>query len=198
MNASAGEESVYDRDAHVVVRSLLGQELVSHLASYASILRELGTFESDDQVPGSLRTYGAAGFDALLPAVAKRLSVVTGHPLVPTYSFARYYARGQELYPHRDRVECEHSATVHLAGADRGSWPIWLRLGENDPVPVVLEPGDALVYRGDRVLHWRDRLELDWYLQVFLHFVDADGPFADRAYDGRAQLGTSAGSRGGR
>lgn len=73
-----------------------------------------------------------------------------GLTLTPTYSFARRYNRGQELFPHRDRVECEHSATLHLAGAGDISWPIWLRLDDADPVSVDLRPGDALVYRGDR------------------------------------------------
>lgn len=185
----------YERTGHLVVPSLLGPELVQHLVAYAELLRQSGAFDVDDQVPGSLRSYGAAGFDALLPPVAERLSLELGRSLVPTYSFARYYSRGHELYPHRDRAECEHSVTLHLAGDDGASWPIWVRLDDADPVSVDLGPGDAMVYRGDRVLHWRDPLDGEWYLQVFLHFVDADGPYADRAYDGRTALGTSTAHR---
>ncbi|UDY33962.1 hypothetical protein [Dermatobacter hominis] len=187
---SAG--AAYEAAGHAVVRGLVDPALVDHLVAYADVLRGRGSFEIDDQVPGSLRTYGAAGFDALLPTLATRLSDRVGRTLLPTYSFARIYARGQELFPHRDRVECEHSVTLHLAGADDAPWPIWLRDGDADPVGIDLAPGDGLLYRGDRVLHWRDPLDAEWYLQVFLHFVDADGPYADRAYDGRAGLGTSS------
>lgn len=187
--------ATYEAAGHAVVRGLVAPPVVEHLVAYAEVLRQRGSFEIDDQVPGSLRTYGAAGFDALLPDLARRLSAPAGRTLLPTYSFARYYARGQELFPHRDRVECEHSVTLHLAGAGDAAWPIWLRDGDADPVGVELEPGDALLYRGDRVLHWRDPLDADWYLQVFLHFVDADGPFADRAYDGRSALGTASSTR---
>ena len=55
---------------------------------------------------------------------------------------------------------------------------------------VRLEAGDAVLYRGAEALHWREPLDgADWYLQVFLHYVDADGPYADRHLDGRANLG---------
>jgi hypothetical protein len=185
----------YELRGFVVLRSLLGPQLLEHLTTYAGLLRDTGSFEVDDQVPGSLRTYGAAGFDALLPSVADTLSQALGRPLVPTYSFARFYTRGQELYPHRDRAECEHSVTVHLAGEGDVAWPIWLRLDDEEPESVDLAPGDAMVYRGDRALHWRDPLDAEWYLQVFLHFVDREGPHADRAYDGRTGLGRPTSDR---
>jgi hypothetical protein len=91
----------------------------------------------------------------------------------------------------RDRVECEHSATLHIASSEEYAWPIWMRHESADPVSVTMNPGDAVIYRGDQVIHWRDPLPIEWYLQVFLHFVDADGPYSDRAFDRRAGLGRS-------
>jgi hypothetical protein len=178
-----------------VARGLIGPELASFLAEYGRVLRESGRMELDHQVPGSLRRYGAPGFDALLTRCAPALSALSGVELLPTYSFGRFYLRGQELVAHRDRPECEHSATVHLAGAGDAEWPIWVRDGASDPVSVVLRPGDAMLYRGDRVLHWRDPLEAEWYLQVFLHYVDAAGPYADRELDGRDHLADPRGGQ---
>jgi hypothetical protein len=183
----------FEQTGHLVLRDVIGTELVEHLAAYAAILRDRGSFQVDDQVPGSLRTYGAAGFETLLASLAPVFSAQLAVELVPTYSFARYYRRGDELFPHRDRPECEHSATVHLAGAADAVWPIWLRDGDGPMVSVDLGPGDALLYRGDRVLHWRDPLDAEWYLQVFLHYVNAAGPFADRAFDGRGAVGIRPG-----
>ena len=179
----------YDVSGHTTIRGLVGPELVRHLADYTAVLRDSGGLEVDDQVPGSLRRYGAPGFDALLASCAPAVSARTGRNLLPTYSFVRVYGRGQELMAHRDRPECEHSVTLHLASSEPEPWPIWLRDAGSDPVSVDLRPGDALVYRGDRLLHWRDRLDGEWFMQVFLHYVDADGPFADRRLDGRGALG---------
>jgi hypothetical protein len=55
---------------------------------------------------------------------------------------------------------------------------------------VNMQVGDAVLYRGMEVEHWREKYtEGQWQAQVFLHYVDADGPHADQKYDGREQLG---------
>jgi hypothetical protein len=179
----------YAERGHAVVAELVGPELAAHLARYVEVLGATGRMEPDHQVPGSLRRYGAPGLEALLADGAAPLSVVTGRRLVPTYSFVRAYRRGQELTPHRDRPACEHSATLHLAASEPISWPLWVRREADDPTPLVLRPGDAAIYRGTELLHWREPLEAEWYVQAFLHYVDADGPCADEAFDRRHGLG---------
>jgi hypothetical protein len=49
-------------------------------------------------------------------------------------------------------------------------------------------PGDALLYRGIDLFHWRDAYPGEALVQVFLHYVDRDGPHADRKFDGRPTL----------
>ena len=56
-------------------------------------------------------------------------------------------------------------------------------------------PGDALLYRGIELPHWREAFDGDRMAQVFLHYVDRDGPHRDWAYDKRARLAVSAASR---
>ncbi len=186
----------YDSAGYAVVRELIGAQTAELLESYAAVLRASGRMEVDHQVPGSLRRYAAPGFEALLDLCTSPLSTLAGRRLLPTYSFVRYYFRGQELSAHRDRPECEHSVTLHLASSEPGAWPIWIRQGNDEPAEVLLHPGDAVLYRGNDVLHWRDPLEMDWYLQVFLHYVDADGPFTDRHLDGRPHLAAPRGGAG--
>jgi hypothetical protein len=42
------------------------------------------------------------------------------------------------------------------------------------------------------VEHWREKYtEGQWQAQVFLHYVDADGPHADQKYDKRESLGST-------
>lgn len=191
-SGTVSRDSGYLSRGYSIVRGLLGPDVVEYLKTYAGIVRETGRFEADHQVPGSLRRYGAPGFDALLTLCAPTLSIVSGRSLEPTYSFARYYFKGQELVAHRDRAECEHSATIHVASEPNKPWPIWIRADGEEPLEVVLYAGDALLYRGNEVLHWREPLEADWYMQVFLHYVDGDGPNAHLRLDGRAQLGEDA------
>ena len=49
--------------------------------------------------------------------------------------------------------------------------------------------GDAVVYKGCELYHWREKyIEGQWQAQVFLHYVDANGPHAQEKYDRRNKL----------
>ena len=49
------------------------------------------------------------------------------------------------------------------------------------------------MYRGCELNHWRPPYKGQWQVQVFFHFVDANGPYKDHAMDGRQSLGTQKG-----
>jgi hypothetical protein len=53
---------------------------------------------------------------------------------------------------------------------------------------IDLAPGDAAVYRGIDCYHWREPFEGAEAAQVFLHYVDRDGPHASWKLDRRAHL----------
>ena len=54
---------------------------------------------------------------------------------------------------------------------------------------ISLKPGDAVVYEGIRIPHWRDEFKGDGQAQVFLHYVDADGEHKDHKYDKKTAIG---------
>jgi hypothetical protein len=182
---------------HRVVASLLSADHAGRLAAELRALAE-GDPRVDraGQVVGSAELYGHPTFDDLLVASVDLVAAAAGVALVPTYSFARLYERGQVLEPHRDRPACELSASVHLGASSTGqAWPLHLRARGGSTTSVELGPGDALVYEGIDVLHWRDACPVDWYAQVFLHYVDPDGPHATHHLDGRPAIGSHQASR---
>jgi len=113
----------------------------------------------------------------------------TGLLLEPTYSFSRVYQEGEELIPHTDRPSCEISATINVA-CTGDVWPIWMQYKDNDPVKCMLNPGDAVVYKGCEVTHWRRKLPKGQInVQFMLHYVAKNGPFAEYKFDKREALG---------
>ena len=49
--------------------------------------------------------------------------------------------------------------------------------------------GAAVVYKGCDLYHWREKyVEGNWQAQVFIHYVDAEGPNAEWKYDKRKKL----------
>lgn len=143
------------------------------------------TKQTDDQCPKSFFVKNNGTFDKLLLDIQPYMEEITGKKLLPTYSYARWYVPGEELKKHTDREACEISATVTL-GFDGDSWPIYIGDESNK---VEMEIGDAVVYHGCELEHWREPYtEGNWQAQVFLHYVDANGKNKDWVYDKKESL----------
>jgi hypothetical protein len=113
----------------------------------------------------------------------------TGKTLFPTYSYARIYQPGEDLKPHTDRPSCEYSVTVNIAHKGAAS-PIYMQYKDNPVEQHILAPGDAVVYKGCDVLHWREPFQEDQLnVQFMLHYVDKHGKNAEYRFDKRTSLG---------
>ena len=59
----------------------------------------------------------------------------------------------------------------------------------NSKVQIDLQVGDAAIFKGRELFHWREPyIEGAWQVQIFLHYVDAKGPFKNLKYDKRKKL----------
>ena len=142
---------------------------------------------NDKQVPGTPSAYGDPLMDTLLETLRSTVERATNLSLLPTYSYFRVYKRGDVLRRHRDRPSCEISMTLNLGMGEGKPWPIWIQ-GPMGTASVGLRPGDGLIYRGCDCDHWRDAFEGDHLAQVFLHFVDKNGPNTEWLHDKRSSL----------
>ena len=119
--------------------------------------------------------------DPLMTALLDvKLSIVekeTNLKLYPTYAYWRYYIFGGTLNKHTDRDACEVSVTACIK--KQGDWPIVVE--ENS---FELDEGDALLYAGCEQPHWRPGVyKGEGMAQVFLHYVNQEGPNKGHAYD---------------
>ena len=162
----------------------------------------LGTW-TDKQVPNTYSHYADMVMETLLMKVLPIMKKETGLKLIPTYSYARAYKKGDILRRHKDRPSCEISTTLNLGG---DPWPIFIDGTGADSVideykqihkpnapkgtKVMLDVGDMLVYSGCELEHWREPFEGNICGQVFLHYNHVNGPFAGtNMFDGRPKLG---------
>ena len=162
----------------------------------------LGTW-TDKQVPNTYSHYADMVMETLLMKVLPKMQQETGLQLIPTYSYARIYKRGDILRRHKDRPSCEISTTLNLGG---NPWPLFIdgtgadnvideyknivKPGAPEGTKVLLDVGDMLVYSGCELEHWREPFDGDICGQVFLHYNHVNGPFAEKnKFDGRPMLG---------
>ena len=142
----------------------------------------------DPTVPGVFTNYGDIAAETILKTYQPRLEALTGLKLLPTYSFLRLYTEGSELKMHKDRPSCEISVTLCLGYNSNYSWPMYI-----EAKPIELEPGDCIVYRGEKVKHGRDVFKGQNHAQVFLHYNDKNGPHGSKYQnDFRPDLGLPA------
>lgn len=179
---------------YTIVDSAVPKDICENLTAYILDLVENNKTIKDPQCPLSESIYGDPMLDVLLEDVRPTIERATGLNLIPTYSYARKYVPGDELKPHTDREACEISATLTL-GYEGDLWPIHVSTDdkvENDIGEILIEVGSMVVYRGMEINHWREPYtQGKWQCQVFLHYVDADGPHKNLKYDGRESLGTT-------
>jgi len=184
-----------------VARTLFDINYISPFTEY------LGVW-NDKQVPETYSHYSDIAMEILLEELLPLMKKETNLNLIPTYSYARIYKKGDVLKRHKDRPSCEISTTLNLGG---DSWPIYLSPNENVGIPesdggkkgitvssnakgikVDLEPGDMLVYSGCILEHWREEFKGENCGQVFLHYNNVDTQGDKNIYDGRIHLGLPA------
>jgi len=172
-----------------------------------NIIYDNGMFGTwtDKQVPNTYSHYADMVMETLMMKVLPVMQKETGLQLIPTYSYARIYKKGDILHRHKDRPSCEISTTMNLGG---DPWPIFIDGTGADSIlsgretttvvkpnapkgtKVLLEVGDMLVYSGCEIEHWREPFEGENCGQVFLHYNHVYGPFADKnRFDKRPILG---------
>jgi hypothetical protein len=174
------------QEHYVVVPTIVAEPLLGFL--WRHLLQGAPALETHDNfVPDSPALYGDPVMEYLLRRLQPQVEELTGMTLYPTYSYARLYKGGDALRRHRDRPACEISVTINLGETSHAGWPLWLG-GRDAPVSVALGPGDGLLYRGIDIEHWREPFTGERLGQVFLHYVEQDGPFAEWRYDKRESL----------
>lgn len=195
--------SNFQKNHYLVIKQAINKELANFLYNYFSIKKDVAYtvlhsgFVSpyteyfghwnDSQVPGSFSHYADIAMDTLLLKVQPIMEQHTKIKLIPTYSYTRMYAKGNELKKHKDRSSCEISTTMNLGG---DIWPIFIKLSNKKNIQVILEPGDMLVYKGCILEHWREPFQGDECCQVFLHYNNALSDYAEEnKYDKRPHLG---------
>jgi hypothetical protein len=169
-----------------LIKNFLTKEEIKLLTDYCKIMHRtnFNSFEFLQSDNGDTCFYADPLMESLMVNKLELMQKETGLELLPTYAFWRMYTRFADLKKHKDRESCEVSVTVML-GSDGTKWPIFMEGKE-----INLEPGDAAIYLGCEIGHWREEFKGDWQAQTFLHYVDKNGKNKEWFRDKRLAYGT--------
>jgi hypothetical protein len=149
-------------------------------------MSDLGSLEGHwDKERGRVLTcYAPLSSAFVVHRVKPILEEVLGEELIPSYWFSTTYHNKGWMNCHTDRPSCEVSVTMNISGDAK--WPIKMKDLTGKRREVITPVGDGLAYLGTIVPHWRSPLRThknDRFMQLFLHYVRKNGPYADYAYD---------------
>jgi hypothetical protein len=176
----AGAHRTMAEEGFAVVRGIIPPLQIAALRKYFRSLRQEGYMGLDPSEAVKERYFihndEPTGF--FHRQTANLIRSVTQEAIFPSYSFVSSYGNGAFLKKHVDRPQCKWNASLLIDANPEtpveDSWPIFLQSGEK-PSKVNLNMGDAVIYRGTDVPHWRDVMpEGQTQTLLLFHFVPLD------------------------
>jgi len=192
----------------IFINQFLPDQVLNICHSYSIIkYSNLKNFDNDSQTGSLIGKYSDPLMETLMDMSTPVVEQAVGKSLWPTYSYFRIYDRGSDLRVHTDRESCEYTVALCL-GADPIDKPYEIFVGEKDETsdykyfsnkgklerykieykfPMV--PNNAVIFKGMDKIHWREICTHDYFITVFLHYVDKEGDFKDYKFDSRNSIG---------
>jgi hypothetical protein len=172
------------QNGYLYLPNFLSSQEADDIAKSFLVAKENKDFFFDRQCESSPSMYNLLSCVKKQFEIIPKLSELCGDSLLSTYAYGRIYSHGDVLTRHRDRSACEISLSITLQ-KDEKNWPLWFQKFDGEEVAVNLNPGDAVMYLGCDVDHWRYEYEGQRQTQTFLHYVMANGKRAAEVFSGR-------------
>lgn len=153
------------------------------LTEYHSEYNYFGEFQDEYnheiQVPGSFSRTCYPAYKNVHDLVMETLekNFLQDIKLFPTYWFDRLYYPGIDLKRHTDWIACDVSVTLQVSTTLKQPWTFYGKTKSGKEVGFDMENGDAVLYAGHDIEHWREPMPGeygDWHHQMFLHYVVMD------------------------
>jgi hypothetical protein len=170
----------FRKKEYAVLRNLIHPLQIAALRRHFRALQENKQIYIDTtQVVGGryvMHNEGAAAFihDQLTDLVCH----VTQQQVQPSFSNLAVYLSNALLDKHVDRPQCLYNISLLIDTNPEveisDSWPLYLEI-DGQAEAIRLEMGDAVLYSGTRIPHWRDALpEGNTVTVISCHFVSTD------------------------
>lgn len=189
----------FKENSYQVINNLISNDVCEVAAREFEMARDLASQAAknghpypfhDEMVENSFSWYSALVFESLSDTLIKRkVEEIVGEPVYPTYTYARIYYTGAEMKYHIDRSSSEFSVSLCVKVDPKYPWHLGIETLQGEKKYIEQVPGDAVLYRGNELFHWRDPYPGTEQINAFFFYVRANGPKAILKHDTRPMLG---------
>ena len=165
------KEDAFEKNGCCLIKNIISEDCRKILLAFMSLEHTASTPGSVG-VEGSNELYNSMSLCVLNQVMLNKVKELTKESaLYSTYGFYRKYYKNQTLEKHIDRSECEVSLSICLSYSDNSEWPLYLEDTQRGiTYKGDTQLGDAILYRGNLLPHWRDECPKNWCKQFFLHY----------------------------
>mgnify|MGYP001138582004 CR=1 FL=1 len=195
----------FNKNSYQILNNLISKDVCEVSAREFEMARDIATATAnnghkfpyqDEMVENSFSWYSPLVFEALSDTLIKqRVEEIVGEPVYPTYSYARIYYTDAEMKYHIDRSSSEFSVSLCVKVDPDYPWHLGMETLDGEKFYAEQQPGDAILYKGNELFHWRDPYKGTEQINAFFFYVRANGPKAILKYDTRPGLGMPPQSR---
>lgn len=170
----------FKKEKYAALREILPAAQLAAIRRYfEQLLTEGFMLFNDRQVELRHGIYNDALSIYFHEQLAPLVSRLVGETVKPSYVYSAIYVEDAILKPHVDRPQCEFTMSLQIGydpvQTDATPWALCLDDASEKRVETFLANGDALVYKGCELIHYREALFKNHRsTSIFFHFVGQD------------------------
>jgi hypothetical protein len=179
--AHANAAALLATHGYALVRALIPAQQLAALQRYYRRRLDGGEVPfGDTQVERRFAEHNEPVARLFLTALTGVVARVAGRAVKPAYAYFASYREGAALEKHLDRAQCEYSISFLVDYEPRPAgpspWPLHVsREADDDGVALRQHIGDAIIYKGRELYHWRTPLAAGQRsTHIFFHYVPID------------------------
>ena len=144
-----------------------------------------GKFELGDKQSKRYKAYNESLNRIMHYEILPLIEHIVKCKLQPTYTYLSCYTKNCDLPAHTDRSDCEYTVSYIIDKPDNFKWNIYVDKNKqpvkgkgrydytpekSDCIAVDCNRNGLMIFQGEDHIHYRDKLNADYYNIVLLHF----------------------------
>lgn len=184
-NENLVKNYLFDEYNPVIVQNVLNNETLKICQEYYSTTINNGAYTLGDKQSKRFKAHNEPMGRILQYEILPLIEKIVGKSLQPTYTYLSAYVKDSDLPAHTDRPDCEYTVSFIINKPENVRWPIYFHK-EKQPVKnkgrynwtpskeecieVDCNAGGLMMFQGTDHIHFREKLEYDFYYIVLLHY----------------------------
>ena len=179
----------FDEFTPVIINNVLKETTASIFKEYYRECIRLKYFVLGDNQSNRFKSNNEAFSRFLHYEILSLIERIVGKRLQPTYTYLSAYVKDADLPAHTDRPDCEYTVSFLIDKPDNVRWPIYFHKekqkvkgkGRYNFTPIKEEciecdcdANGLMIFNGRDHIHYREKLEYDYYNILLLHYKGYD------------------------